>query len=229
MISIIIPVYNQAAKLRVCLLSISQQDYTDYEVIIVDDGSSDQPVQIFEACQHLFSQPLQFVSQSNQGANAARNHGRSLAHGQYLLFCDADAELIPTALSQFYQALQAHPEASYVYSNFYYGFKLFHPGSFSADRLRQEPFIHTMSLIRATDFPGFDPALKRFQDWDLWLTILAQGHQGHWLDQALFKITPGGTISSWLPSFVYKLLPWLPAVKAYHQAESIIKHKHELL
>jgi len=62
----------------------------------------------------------------------------------------------------------------------------------------------------------------------LWLRMTAQGKKGLWLDKILFTIAPGGTISSWLPSFAYKLLPFLPAVKKYQKAMAIIKEKHEL-
>ncbi len=228
MISVIIPVYNQGSKLRHCLETLAKQSYRDFEVIIINDGSSDDPATIVKDYQNSFPSAPVFITQTNQGANAARNRGRAAASGEYLFFCDADASLSPDCLAKLLTTLTAHPEVSYVYSNFRYGWKLFRPGAFSTDRLRNSPFIHTSALIRASDFAGFDPSLKRFQDWDLWLTMLAHDHQGFWLDDCLFSISTGGTISSWLPSFVYQLLPWLPSVKAYRAAETIIKHKHAL-
>jgi hypothetical protein len=88
-----------------------------------------------------------------------------------------------------------------------------------------------MSLIRRSDFPetGWDESIKKLQDWDLWLTMLEQGHVGLWINKILFRVTPGGTISSWLPAAAYKLLPFLPAVKKYKAAVKIVKAKHGLI
>ena len=87
-----------------------------------------------------------------------------------------------------------------------------------------------MALIRRADFPsgGWDIAIKKLQDWDLWLTMLEQGHIGVWVPQVLFTVMPGGTISSWLPSFAYKLLPFLGRVKKYNNAVKTVKAKHAL-
>jgi len=78
--------------------------------------------------------------------------------------------------------------------------------------------------------PGFDEKLKRFQDWDLWLTMAEAGHHGVWLNQFLYKVNTGGaqTMSHWLPSSAYKFLPFLPAVKRYNLAKAIIIKKHNL-
>ena len=229
MISVIIPIYNQANKLPQCLDSLLQQTYQNYEVIIVNDGSQDNVDQVVANYQSKFpAGRWQVIKQTNQGSNPARNRGAEVAQGQYLLFCDADLILKPTMLELMLQALQQHPTVSFVYSSFKYGPKLFKLWPYDADKLRQLPYIHTTSLIRAEHFPGFDNKLKRLQDWDLWLTMLEQGHIGYWLDAILFTAQAGGGISNWLPSFVYKILPKLPQVKKYQTAVKIIKNKHYL-
>ncbi len=233
MISIIIPVYNQAQKLKKTLISIVNQTQTDWELIIVNDGSKDNPETIFTE----FSKTVEvankflFINQDNQGAPAARNRGLKEAHGDYILFCDADAELKPEALELLLKALVDNSQASYAYSSFMWGNKLFKVGPFDAEKLKQGPYIHTMSLIRRSDLPigAWDEKIKKFQDWDLWLTMLESGKTGIWINQVLFKIAPGGTISSWLPSFAYRFFPFLKAVKKYNEAMAIIKQKHELL
>lgn len=229
MISIIIPVYKQADKLAACLESILRQSFKDYEVIVVNDGSPDnvkKAAQLYKDSLPLSYYELPF----NHGAPAARNFGCQKARGDYLFFCDADAVLKPEALSSLYNTLLASPLAGYAYSSFIWGRKLFKVGEFRADKLKSGPFIHTMSLIRRTAFPaaGWDEKIKKFQDWDLWLTMLAAGQTGVWLNQVLFTIKPGGVISQWLPSFFYKIFPFLPAVKKYRQAMEIIKQKHSL-
>lgn len=230
MISIIIPVYNQAQKLANTLDSIAKQSLNDWELIVVDDGSDDNPEKVFTdfVSKTKNENHFIFLQQENKGAPAARNHGWQKSQGDFLFFCDADALLEKNALELLLDALKQNPEASYIYPSFYWGRKLFKVGPFSAEKLRQEPYIHTMALIRAKDFPenGWDESIKKFQDWDLWLTMLEAGKVGVWLDQVLFKVIPGGTISSWLPAFAYKFMPFLPSVKKYQAAKKIIIQKH---
>jgi len=233
MISIIIPVYNQADKITKTLESLTEQTYQDFEVIIVNDGSRDNLDGVLESFLNKTKSTNTFfiIHQQNHGAPSARNNGWRKSRGEYLFFCDADAVLIPQALAMMLSELSANPEASYAYSSFRWGNKLFKLGPFDAAKLQQAPYIHTMSLIRRNDFPetGWDESIKKLQDWDLWLTMLEQGHVGLWIDKILFRVTPGGTISSWLPAAAYKLLPFLPAVKKYNTAVKIVKTKHGLI
>ncbi|MDP3043581.1 MAG: glycosyltransferase family A protein [bacterium] len=236
MVSIIIPIYNQADKIGKCLDSILNQTYKDYEVIIVNDGSTDKLEEVLEKYTSKFSAQggpasgWQVINQKNKGAPAARNRGYREAGGEYLFFCDADAVLKPEALKTMLNALKQHPEASYAFSSFLWGKKLFKLGPFEAEKLKKAPYIHTMSLIRREHFPasGWDESIEKLQDWDLWLTMLEQRRSGVWIDKVLFKVQTGGTISSWLPSFAYKFMPFLPNVKKYKKAMEIIKKKHNL-
>lgn len=231
MISIIIPVYNQADKIIKTLESIDKQSYRDLEVIIVNDGSTDGVENICKNYLKNFSLPCYlFLSQENKGAPAARNHGFRESKGEYLFFCDADATLEPKAMETLLLALRANSGVSYAYSSFLWGKKIFKLGVFEAEKLKQMPYIHTMSLIKRSDYPknGWDESIKKFQDWDLWLTMLEEGKVGVFVPQTLFTVLPGGTISSWLPSFAYKLFPFLPLVKKYNKALKIIKKKHGL-
>ncbi len=232
MISIIIPVYNQAAKLIKTLESLNSQSYQDYEVIIVNDGSSDGVENLCAKYLRSLETPYNylFLNQANLGAPAARNRGYQEAKGEYLFFCDADAILRPQALETLLAYLENNPAASYAYSSFMWGKKLFKLGDFDPEKLKKMPYIHTMSLIRRSDYPagGWDESIKKLQDWDLWLTMLEEGHIGIFVPEILFTVTPGGKISSWLPAMAYKLLPFLPSVKKYKNAVKIIKEKHGL-
>jgi hypothetical protein len=97
-------------------------------------------------------------------------------------------------------------------------------------------YIHTTSLIRREHFPGFDPAIRRFQDWDVWLTMVGQGRTGVFIDEELFRVIdradrPG--ISQWRPSILYlipwRLLGWRPSsVRSYEDARQVIAKKHAL-
>jgi len=230
MISVIVPIHNQADKFEACFRSLIAQTEKDWELILVDDGSTDEIQDLIERLRlDINSERFKFFSKINEGSNPTRNFGFKHSRGEYLLFCDADVILEPRMLETMKRTLEQHPEVSFVFSSFNYGPKLFRLFPYDEARLRSMPYIHTTSLIRRHDFPGFDPAIKRLQDWDLWLTMLEAGKRGMWIDQVLFTTQLGnGHISSWLPSFVYKLLPFLPSVKKYKQSIQIVKQKHQL-
>ncbi|MFA5359475.1 MAG: glycosyltransferase family A protein [Patescibacteria group bacterium] len=230
MISIIIPVYNQAEHLANCLASIKKQTYDNYEIIIINDGSTDNIIKIIEKFKKIFGLKLSYFDQENRGANAARNRGAKLAKGEYIIFCDADVVMESTMLELMLKTLKDNPNASFCYSSFFWGNKKFKLWLYDASRLKQMPCININSLIKKGHFPGFDETLKKFQEWDLWLTMLRENHTGVWVNKTLYKVAVGGTqtMSNWLPSFVYKLFPFLPAVKKYNQAMDIIKKKHNL-
>lgn len=93
LISVILPVYNVAPYLAQCLTSILTQTYTNLEVILIDDGSTDHSAQI---CRQFTSDPrVQFYQHANRGLARTRNRGLKLAHGDYLSFVDSDDWLAP--------------------------------------------------------------------------------------------------------------------------------------
>lgn len=238
-VSITIPAYNSVKTLKFCLKSLLEQTFKDFEVVVVNDGSTDKTeVWLNGYMVKLLPEnraKIRIITQNNQGSNPARNRGAKEATGKYLLFCDADIEMRKDALEKMVNALEKNPGASFAYSSFYFGWKKFHLWPFDAERLQKMPYIHTTSLIRREHFPGFDNNIKRLQDWDLFLTIAEQGHKGIFIPDFLFKAQPRRHgISSWLPKFVYKF-PWqkfglkIQALEKYKKAEKIIKEKHHLL
>lgn len=284
-ISIIIPVFNSQKTIKQCLDSVFSQTFKDFEVILVNDGSTDGTMGVVEGFSASFPlrqrrgveakreynclyssrrngrndapigvgavkprtegevigtvtsppPPLQFrrgesvliINQKNFGAAAARNRGAKEARGEFLIFWDADVIGKPQMLEKMYQTLKNNLPAAYVYSSFKYGFKIFKLWPFTVERLKRIPYIHTTSLIKRLYFPGFDENLKRFQDWDLWLTIAENGGKGIWIPEVLFKILAGGKMSYWLPKWSYKI-PWLKRIKEYKKAVEIVKRKHGL-
>jgi glycosyltransferase involved in cell wall biosynthesis len=231
MISIIIPLYNQAKKLQYCLESIKNQTFNNYEIIIANDGSTDNVEQIYEKNKKELGLRLELISQENKGANAARNLGLKNSKGEFIIFCDADLTMKPQMLSTMNSALQKNNLASFAYSSFIYGHKKFNSYPYDGEKLKKMPYIHSTSLIRREHFPssGWDESLKKFQDWDLWLTMLENGNTGVWINEILYTIQAGGSMSSWLPGFAYKYCKFLPAVKKYNSAMEIIKKKHNLI
>jgi glycosyltransferase involved in cell wall biosynthesis len=96
-ISIIVPVYNAEESLDRCLHSILDQDFSSYEVVLVDDGSADASSLI---CDRYSSTDPRFITlhQPNKGVSAARNAGINMANGEYVMFLDSDDALLPYAL-----------------------------------------------------------------------------------------------------------------------------------
>jgi glycosyltransferase involved in cell wall biosynthesis len=232
LVSIIIPTYNHASALPKCLAHIFAQTYKSLEVIVVDDGSTDD----VRSSVAPFLHRIKLVRQENAGANPARNRGWREATGEFLLFCDADVVMRPHMVAAMKAALDAHPEASYAYSTFRFGWKRFPGAPWSPELLRTINIAHTTSLIRAKDFPGFDESIKRFQDWDVWLTLLAQHKCGVMIPEELFVAEVHGASrigSAWLPKIAYAIpwdhIGWMPArILKYRRAREILAKKHQL-
>ena len=130
-----------------------------------------------------------------KGANWARNEGYKRVETEYVLFSDNDINWHPGAFKSLLQTLEEHPECSYSYGAYRMGDDLYCWEPFDPEQLKDHNYISTMSLIRAKDFPGFDENIKRFQDWDLWLTMLEQGKIGINCGEEIFdtKIREGIT------------------------------------
>lgn len=229
-ISIIIPVYNQHQELDRALDSIAAQTYADTDIIIVDDGS-DPPIDIDRIRQKNAN--VAYIRQKNSGAPAARNRGLAEAKGEYIIFWDADVIAEPIMLETMAAALDAHPEAAYAYCHYYFGWKKMPARSFDTRALAQANYIHTTSLIRRSVLKRdpWDTSLRRFQDWDLWLSLLEDRQHGLFVPKYLFRIVPhAGGISFWLPACAYRR-PWrfLPGiatrVRNYEAALDIVRKK----
>jgi hypothetical protein len=99
--SIIIPAYNYAHFLPRALLSVLSQDENNYEIIVVDDGSTDDTKGVAESFRANASDRIKYIHQANSGPGAARNRGINRSIGEYLIFLDADDRLLPGALKRF--------------------------------------------------------------------------------------------------------------------------------
>ncbi len=235
LISIIIPVYNHADALKTSLESLINQTYRPLEVVIVNDGSTDGFDLLLPILQDFGEKnefPLVILNQENQGPAAARNRGFKKSSGNFVIFWDADTVAEPEMIAKMHQTLLDHPENSYTYSRFKFGWKTMRSAPFNPEELKKTNYIDTTSLLRREAFPGFDESLKRFQDWDMWLTLLAQNKTGIFIPEVLFTKLIGERdeikISSWLPSFMYKM-PWKNKnMASYELAKKKIFEKHGL-
>jgi glycosyltransferase involved in cell wall biosynthesis len=210
MISVIIPVFQSSRTIVQCLDSVFGQRDVEFEVLVVDDGSTDD----IQSLLLPYRSRIGLYLREHQGACSARNFGAKQAAGEYLYFCDSDIVLEPDALAKFKKALVDHPEAAYAYCPFRFDSRFMRGIPFSATWLKRMNYISTMSLVRTKDFLGFDESLGRFQDWDMWLSMLEVGKRGILVPDPLFRTLPRKGISSSGANRV--------------EAENIVRMKHHL-
>ncbi|MEI7741090.1 MAG: glycosyltransferase family 2 protein [bacterium] len=230
LVSIIIPAWQSAGTLPGTLRTVLAQACEPLEVILIDDASTDETEKVIAP----FRDRIKYLKlEKNSGAQVARNTGFRLSKGEYVMFCDSDLIFKPDAIQKLVTALEENPQASYAYSSFKLGWKKFTSGEFDVKKLKERNFVHTSALIRREAEPRFDESLKRFHDWDLWLTLLEQGKVGVWVPEILYKVIPRGKIgiSTWRPSIWHRIpwdkLGWKPkTIRAYQAAAEIIKRKH---
>lgn len=103
-ISVIVPVYNVELYLEKCIKSILCQDFTDYELILIDDGSTDASAVICDDFSHKENK-IKVYHQENKGVGTARNVGLDKASGRYVMFADADDYFLPNAFSCLYELI----------------------------------------------------------------------------------------------------------------------------
>ena len=198
LVSIIIPCYNPTHFLRETVDSVSAQTHQPTEVIIVNDGT-DKP----DACELLRSlapRVTRCIDQANLGPAAARNTGFRAANGKYLLPLDADDRLAPTFVAECVAALQAHPEAAFVYTDYrVFGDTRYveRLGDYNLHGLLDRNTIIYASLIRRADWElvgGYDESLcvLGYEDWDFWLRLGERERFGYHLPRVLFHYRKSG-------------------------------------
>lgn len=192
-VSVVIPTYNRAHLILEALESVFAQTHQEYEVIVVDDGSTDNTREVLAPFLHR----IQYVWQENQGISGARNRGILLSRGRYIAFLDSDDRWLPEKLAKQVVYLDAHPKVGLLCCGLWryeigkeetrerrpQGF----PKNF--EELLQGPnFIPTSTAIVPRDCFSkvglFDPALPPIEDWDMWLR-LARQYKMHCLDEIL--------------------------------------------
>jgi glycosyltransferase involved in cell wall biosynthesis len=112
-VSVVIPVYNGAATVGRAIRSVLAQTCQDFEIVAVDDGSTDDTPAVLAA----FGDRVRVIHQQNRGLSAARNAGARAARGDYLAFLDDDDEWVPEKLARFVAALDADPGCVLAYSD----------------------------------------------------------------------------------------------------------------
>ncbi len=116
-ISVLIPVYNVKEYLSACLDSVLKQTFQDFEVICINDGSTDNSLDILNQYAQKDNR-IHIILQENQGVSVARNTGLSNAKGDYITFLDSDDMIAPTFLETLITALEKNPSAQFAWCDF---------------------------------------------------------------------------------------------------------------
>lgn len=112
--SVIIPTYNRAATLGRAIESVLFQTYSAWEILVVDDGSTDDTPELIKS----FS-TVRYYNQENKGVSSARNKGAELATGDWLIFLDSDDELLSNALLEFSKSINQHSDSAVVLGGYF--------------------------------------------------------------------------------------------------------------
>lgn len=171
--SIILPSYNRSEMLKTAIESVMKQTVDNWELIVVDDGSTDPTKSVVESFK---DERIRYVYQENQERSAARNNGIQLAQGQLICFLDSDDYYLPFHLETF----QGHlPETQKKENLFLYsGFERMSEAPYQPKNEFEQLLLYPVSPPRVCVSKNlfsnekFDPKLKLSEDTDLWLRIL---------------------------------------------------------
>jgi hypothetical protein len=178
-VSVITPTWNRAALVGAAVRSVQAQRFADWELLVVDDGSTDDTAKVLAA--FASDMRIRYVAQAHAGQCSARNHGLRLARGALIAYLDSDNVWYPNYLAMAVALFAAHPEVDCAYGGMVTDLHrrgeriLFDP--FDRARLLKgnfigmSTFIHRRALVDR--YGPFDEELRTLEDWDLILRYTA--------------------------------------------------------
>jgi glycosyltransferase involved in cell wall biosynthesis len=191
MLSVIIPCYNQGAYIQEAIDSVLAQTYTNCEIVIVNDGSTDKAT--IQKLHKLKEEGFNVITIANSGVSAARNRGIAAAKGEYILPLDADDRIAAEYAEEAIKMLIEKPEIKLVYSDCeYFGSKtgLSNVPAFSMKGMLYENLIFNAAILRKApvlEIGGYDEAFKiGWEDWDFWLRYITNEKQVYKLNNTHF-------------------------------------------
>lgn len=203
-ISVVIPMYNSASTICRAIESVLVQTSVAFEVIVVDDASTDNSVALVR--EHYGSKVKLICMESNKGPSTARNAGIGVATGDYVAFLDADDRWHKDKLRLVKEALAEHPEISFLFHKTTLVDVDTLPEAYCApervafSRLLAGNFIHTPCVVaKRTEQLRFDESMRYMEDYDLWLRLASR--YGVWflnnrLTQLYRPVNSAGGISA---------------------------------
>ena len=194
MFSIIVPLYNKAAYVEKSIRSILNQTFLNYEIIVIDDGSTDNSLtelRIVIDDLRILNEKIKIVEQENQGVSATRNNGVALAKYDYIAFLDADDWWAPNYLEEMSRLISTYPDAG-IYGSSYYKVKnnANIPAKIGVDSGFIDGYIDYFKVFAKTMYMplwtgativkrrvfcsvnGFNPKLKGGEDFELWVRVV---------------------------------------------------------
>jgi glycosyltransferase involved in cell wall biosynthesis len=178
--SVIIPTYNRERDVVAAVESVLAQTLSDFDVWVVDDGSTDRTTQELAR----FGTAIRYLKIPNGGQAAARNHGVSVSAGRYLAFLDADDRWSREKLKQYAQVIEKATDAGLFYSDYVVvdeaGKRLWSQRARPVEGDTYLELLHgnfvaassaVVSRVALEACGGFDEALRGPEDWDLWIRI----------------------------------------------------------
>jgi glycosyltransferase involved in cell wall biosynthesis len=245
LVSVIIPTYNRAWSLKKAIDSVLEQDYRNFELIVVDDGSTDDT----EALVAEYEKSVKFVQQPNLGVSSARNKGISLSSGSLISFLDSDDYWEPKKLSAQVEFFNANPDALICQTEetWMRNGKRVNPKQ-KHKKLSGMIFIPSLALclvspsavmmrkILFAKVDMFDESLPACEDYDLWLRISCR-YPVHLIDTPLIVKTGGheDQLSSATGLDKYRIYALKKILKSdfltetqYQAAETMLKKKCRL-
>jgi len=196
-VSVVIPCFNQGAFLEDALLSVFEQTHDSWEIVIVDDGSTDEATRRY--LDTLAYPRTRLVRQENRGLAAARNAGMRAGRGDFLVPLDADDELAPEFLTVLREALRSEPEAAFAqcWAELYGDVEaLWVSRPYNPYQLLLSNSIIGCVLLRRSAWEsvdGYDESLTLGnEDWDLWLRLLEAGWSQTTVRRPLFRYRKHG-------------------------------------
>lgn len=191
LVSIIIPTFNNQSTIANTLSSVYEQTYSDIEVIIVDDGSTDDSRNVIP--EYIQDKPFsRLISQINKGPSAARNLGFESSNGEYLVFLDADDIIAPTYIEECVRKFQATPSLGIVFSQTHLiddQVGVFQLADYSPTTIMQQNCFPISAMIKAAIFREiglFDTNIRYGEDWEMWIRYTQKNDYIYKIEKPLF-------------------------------------------
>src|SRR5690606_3223234 len=190
-VSIIIPTFNNRSTIRETLESVYDQTYSNIEVVIVDDGSTDGSMDDILA--YIHEKPsCKLLTQLNQGPSSARNLGFENSTGTYIIFLDADDILASTYVEECINAFLSHPTLGIVYAQTHLierQIGVFNLSDYSPTTIMHQNCFPICAMIKADIFRKigmFDTNLRYGEDWEMWIRYTQENNRIHKIERPLF-------------------------------------------
>ncbi len=200
-VSVIIPSFNGRAYIEEAVRSAVNQTYKNTEIIVIDDGSTDDTREIIQNIQKEHPH-ITYLYQENAGLSAARNTGIKNASGEYIALLDSDDMFLPEKLEKQVAYLQKHPECDVVYCGIWHFYEhtphemhdlqyQYYSKEQVLPQLLKKNFINPLSIVARKNvfekYGAFDLSFKKSEDWECWLRWAYAGVRIHFIAEKLAK------------------------------------------